>query len=370
MSTEYLTFKGDVGWYTYERVVRALPGNSAGWPCYEGNAAAAFPNSDYTACKRYYAGTSGWPTFDATSAPYVNPHLGNSASLIGGVFFGQNWPAPYSNCWIFGDFALNTISCLPWDSVAGKPSGPAIPIAQSADAPVRFVMNNVDGCMYYIAFCTNCYQYGSIRRLCFGALPSLGGGGGVAPPPAPAPGCVPTGGLQLPALPTGWQTIMYASAMSSLGVYRPLINNNVPCDKGGCNVEVDSSSGDPWKVMDGGPFSIGGRRFAKGFGVSVTSELRIAMGKRCFRFSSIVGVDDASPTYASAGEFAVRLDGRVAWNSTDQNGGRPLQRNDWQEMGQGVVGVEELVLMGYSPRGNSNPWAGFFLDWYGSRCRC
>jgi glucose/arabinose dehydrogenase len=83
----------DVGWYSFEEINFVRPGESYGWPCWEG------PNRtpghrDTPAC----AGVGHTPP--AHSYP-----RSVGSSITGGVFYtGDTWPSTYKGAYLYGDF--------------------------------------------------------------------------------------------------------------------------------------------------------------------------------------------------------------------------------------------------------------------------
>ncbi|MET0234837.1 MAG: PQQ-dependent sugar dehydrogenase [Kibdelosporangium sp.] len=98
-------FVGDVGWDTYEEVNLVSPGNSYGWPCWEGTQRAV-QYRDAPQC----AGVSG-------VAPTWSYPRSAGSSVIGGVIYqGKNYPAEYQGRYFFGDYAARTLWNLQVDA--------------------------------------------------------------------------------------------------------------------------------------------------------------------------------------------------------------------------------------------------------------
>jgi len=70
----------------------------------------------------------------------------------------------------------------------------------------------------------------------------------------------------------------------------------------------------PDKGISGGPISIAGKRFDRGFGTHAPGKLRIQLGGGAERFRAVVGVNDSAKESGSV-EFIVSGDNRELWRS-------------------------------------------------------
>ena len=94
-----IPYVGNVGWVSYEALLRASAGANFGWPCTE--SVVNRPEfQDAPACKGVNIATA--KRYEVTYA-----HAGNNAAITGGAFVvGQNFPAEMRGSYIFGDYAL------------------------------------------------------------------------------------------------------------------------------------------------------------------------------------------------------------------------------------------------------------------------
>lgn len=156
----YEMIVGDVGWFTWESIKVLRRANNVGWPCYEGGQlgpCAGVPcisNTDQPGCQAFYNGnlpTNRYPPYSAGDVLDYWNHNGQSAAAIGGTFFGAGWPAPYKDCFIYADFVIGWVKCMPYNSATGRATGAAIPIFRFGDNPIRFIKHAKTNCIYYIA---------------------------------------------------------------------------------------------------------------------------------------------------------------------------------------------------------------------------
>jgi alpha-galactosidase len=100
--------------------------------------------------------------------------------------------------------------------------------------------------------------------------------------------------------------------------------------------------GDPQKnqSVDGHPLTIGGQKFARGFGTHADSMLRVNLDGGAKSFSANVGVDDeVQGNTAASVEFIVRGDGKVLWHS-----GVMHAKDAAKNVTVDLTGVKSLVL--------------------------
>jgi hypothetical protein len=122
-----------------------------------------------------------------------------------------------------------------------------------------------------------------------------------------------------------------------------------------CPVRVDRSP-------DGHVISLKGHRYYKGIGVRPTTELTFALGGRFKAFEAVCGIDDEvlGPDYghgAGTGSvvFAVKVDGRVAFESPPVEGGRePVRARVPIEGAKTLTLVVSLVPPEKSPKGSAD----------------
>jgi len=100
--------------------------------------------------------------------------------------------------------------------------------------------------------------------------------------------------------------------------------------------------GDPHKnqSVEGHALTIGGKKFARGFGTHAVSELSVNLDGGAKSFSASVGVDDeVNGSTVSSVEFIVRGDGRALWRSGVMKAGEPAK-----DCAVDLTGVKSLVL--------------------------
>ncbi len=91
-------YVGDVGWNTYEWLMRATPGANFGWPCVEG--------SDNSPDYQRAPACAGVTTATTAKKDIVYPHSGTPASITGGDFnFGANFPDEMRGDLFFADYS-------------------------------------------------------------------------------------------------------------------------------------------------------------------------------------------------------------------------------------------------------------------------
>ncbi|KAI9032345.1 Sorbosone dehydrogenase-domain-containing protein [Hyaloraphidium curvatum] len=387
---------GEVGWFTMESIKRIQRGANLGWPCWEGNTYPGMMNADFPGCRNFYSGATSFPGFWDANVPFSYPHNGASAAAIGGVFMGDKYPAPYRNSFIFADFPSSKISALEWDTskqlAAGwddRGNNPITPrtIAINADQPVSFKIGP-DGFVWYIGHCVSCSNLGIMRRITFdpaqaSAAPSddktlqdqglLGPiadrpdltQNSTAPPPAPPAtpeSCRQSGAVVIPDLPQTWDSQMFVGSF---------INSRYARNGDGGPVELDASVGGT-QPNDGTQLTIGGVRFGHGIGTRQISEIHVGVNSNCFRFRAQVGIDDQDAASGARAEFIVKLDGRVFWNSTLWNYGRPLRAGDPPLAVdiKGIQGVSDIGLYGFHPWDVDPSTPGSAVDWADARIFC
>lgn len=406
----YEMIVGDVGWFTWEGVKILKRGNSLGWPCYEGGMNATVcagkpcvANAQKIGCQRYYNNQlprSRYPAFKSEYMLDIWNHNGQSAAAVGGTFFGNGWPMPWTNCFIYADFVVGWVKCRSFDSVVGKAYNQPVDIMKGADNPLRFIKHAESKCIYMISYCEFCASgYGTLRRICNGVLPALKPNPTktvtMTPRSTRTTMAAPTGGpnpcvkpavrpTDIAALTSGWAPIVYASNMFSMraasggAVPRVVLNNNTDCARTACFVGIDASVGPAPKAFAGQPLQISGVRFAKGLGTAVTAQIDFKLAKACSRFQAYIGVDDEPGPSVYPSEFAIRRDDparpgafKVIFNSTDYRGNKAIQRGDApQFIDVDIQGATTVSLLSFSSMGNKYPNAGTHLDWADAKFYC
>ncbi|OAM86945.1 hypothetical protein AW736_25565 [Termitidicoccus mucosus] len=99
----------------------------------------------------------------------------------------------------------------------------------------------------------------------------------------------------------------------------------------------------PGKTVSGNPISIGGRKFADGFGMHGISRLQIELDGRATRFTAWTGLTDDSPDPGPVW-YEILGDGRMLYE------GAPIKRGEAaKEINLDIKGIKSLVLAVQSP---------------------
>jgi len=171
--------------------------------------------------------------------------------------------------------------------------------------------------------------------------------------------------VNIPALPAGWDTIMYAGNFPGI----QFLNNG-----NWGPVEIDASVGGR-AALDGQQITIGGVRFSKGIGMRQTGNITIPIGKYCYRFVAEVGVDDESKGVGAA-EFVIRNGrGSTLWNSTRARNNVFLKAGDlpFAVDIRNLHTLDALNLWGLRPWANTIPTSLYpqtSIDWGNARLFC
>lgn len=123
--------------------------------------------------------------------------------------------------------------------------------------------------------------------------------------------------------------------------------------------ERDMSNGEQ-AAGDGGPLTLGGTIYAKGFGVHAPSDLGFSLGGGCTTLTATVGIDDEMDSAGSV-RFEVWGDGDMLFQSATLTGASaplPIEVD--------VSGVTELHLVANEDGGNGSDHA----DWANVRVEC
>ena len=143
---------GDVGWDSFESLLRVGRGSDSGWPCFEGGHKTP-EYRDTPRCADYYRAHP-----QAPNAPWLAiPHPPGIA-ITGGVPLtrASGLPADLRSDYAFADWGAGTLTLVP----LGETSNPKqTPLAQSAAGPVRLRVGP-DGALYYLAA-----NSGDLRRI-------------------------------------------------------------------------------------------------------------------------------------------------------------------------------------------------------------
>jgi glucose/arabinose dehydrogenase len=156
---------GDVGWNTTEELDFVEPGQSYGWPCYEG-IIHTVEYEELPECKALYAAA---PSQTPPAHNYQHVFGGSGAIVAGPQSTAAGYPEAYRNAWFFGDYGAGWIKA--YDLVGGQP-------ANVRDfAPTGFsgvdLETTPEGELVYVNFGDGSTNSGSVRRIVFGnAAPS------------------------------------------------------------------------------------------------------------------------------------------------------------------------------------------------------
>jgi glucose/arabinose dehydrogenase len=146
---------GDVGWDSFESLLRVGRGSDSGWPCFEGGHKTP-EYRDTPRCADYYRAHP-----EAPNAPWLAiPHPPGIA-ITGGVPLtrASGLPADLRSDYAFADWGAGTLTLVP----LGETSNPKqTPLARSAAGPVRLRVGP-DGALYYLAA-----NSGDLRRIAAG----------------------------------------------------------------------------------------------------------------------------------------------------------------------------------------------------------
>ncbi|MBP2320335.1 glucose/arabinose dehydrogenase [Kibdelosporangium banguiense] len=138
---------GDVGWDTFEEINRVAPGNSYGWPCWEGEQ----PTRIYKE-QAQCAGVSGVP-------PMWTYPRSEGSSVIGGVIYqGKNYPAEYQGRYFFADYTSSNLWTMAVDAEGAVPEQ----FGTDAGAIVKFGATPVGGDIVWADIETS-----TVRRLVY-----------------------------------------------------------------------------------------------------------------------------------------------------------------------------------------------------------
>lgn len=105
---------GDVGWNDREEINIVRPGQSLGWPCFEGNR----PTPGYSGMAGCAGATNSAPLIDYQHGPM-------GTSITGGlVYTGTRYPQEYRGRYFFGDYASNRLYTSRHDATGKLLTGP------------------------------------------------------------------------------------------------------------------------------------------------------------------------------------------------------------------------------------------------------
>lgn len=144
---------GEVGSHAFDEISLAPRGANLGWPCYEGTVRAP-TYKGVAECAAMYR----MPARSTTAPVLAFAHDG-TISVTGGVFnTGDVYPDSYRGVYVYGDWALSTISVVRIDR-SGKAVGGSRPFATEAGGPVQFRLGP-EGLLYYLSL-----NNGELRRI-------------------------------------------------------------------------------------------------------------------------------------------------------------------------------------------------------------
>jgi len=144
-----IPYVGNVGWWTYESLDRAVAGANFGWPCVEGILARPEFQSK--------PNCSGINVSTVTPAELDYPHARANASITGGAFnTGDNFPADMRGDLFFGDYSTQILYRAQLNT-AGKVTTVS-KFATGIGEPVDFAFGP-DGALYYMSI----YSRGLMR---------------------------------------------------------------------------------------------------------------------------------------------------------------------------------------------------------------
>jgi glucose/arabinose dehydrogenase len=142
---------GDVGNGSIEEVNIVAPGNSYGWPCWEGDQRTGW--QEYPEC-------AGVATAEAV---HTYPHVGGSAVTGGVVYTGDSYPTRYRGRYFFGDYVDQVLWTMAFDE-RGELTTPPEPggFGNGIGAPVKFGTVPTGGDVIYADIAS-----GKLRRLVY-----------------------------------------------------------------------------------------------------------------------------------------------------------------------------------------------------------
>jgi glucose/arabinose dehydrogenase len=143
---------GDVGWDSFESLLRVARGSDSGWPCYEGGHKTP-EYRDTAGCADYYRVHPR-----VANAPWLAiPHPPGIAITAGVPLTGATLlPPNLRNDFVFADWGAGTVTLAPLKETSNPKQ---TLLAQSAAGPVRLRVGP-DGALYYLAA-----NAGDLRRI-------------------------------------------------------------------------------------------------------------------------------------------------------------------------------------------------------------
>ncbi len=144
-------YLADVGWYSYEEINFGTKGANYGWPCREGDIATTYNCT---------------PSSATTEPFYKYGRTDLGASITGGAFSGNAYPAEYRDQYFFADFSNDWMKRMTID-----PSDSSIVsidnVIDSGAGGIVDIKAGPDGSIYYISIYTgsiNKIEYDSNRQ--------------------------------------------------------------------------------------------------------------------------------------------------------------------------------------------------------------
>jgi glucose/arabinose dehydrogenase len=143
---------GDVGWGTYEEINVLSPGNSYGWPCWEGPIRTT-GYKDLPGCVGVNSVAARW------AYPRSSGGVNNGSSVTGGVIYqGKNYPADYQGKYFFGDYTSKRLWTMALDSADAAP----VSFGSDIGAVVKIGSAPVSGDIVFADIAS-----GNVRRLVY-----------------------------------------------------------------------------------------------------------------------------------------------------------------------------------------------------------
>ncbi len=100
----------------------------------------------------------GCAGFSASSIVYQYSHSSNSASISGGTFFGNQFPAPYASSYLIADYVRDTMSLVAW---RGGAEG-----FGTMGRVARIKKGRVDGLVYVLSLASGITWVESVQSGC------------------------------------------------------------------------------------------------------------------------------------------------------------------------------------------------------------
>ncbi|MBP2330313.1 glucose/arabinose dehydrogenase [Kibdelosporangium banguiense] len=142
---------GDVGWNTFEEINLLNPGNSYGWPCWEG-----------TQRTPSYGDLPGCSGVNGVAPLRTYPRADGSAVAGGLIYQGKNYPAEYQGRYFFGDYASRRMWTIPFESPGAVTAPLGTPFGLEIGSVVKITATPAAGDIVFADIGS-----GNIRRLVY-----------------------------------------------------------------------------------------------------------------------------------------------------------------------------------------------------------